>query len=463
MKVTYLIKILLTGEESWDKIARTLHISPLNPNRLSELKEDIERFRPVGSIVSVLYSIPSIKISFLTVSQKEEFMNAYISDSSTIVGEKQIAFDDWRTKAMINKKFGLGIYDAPITHWKFTARNVEVEADDYTHKEGYAYIYGCDNYSSLVYVLKRRYSNCEIRYELSCSDDDRLVVSGLTISEAKDFLRHVNPHENPLLNLVDIEFDERDEFAFPPKYSERYLPDIPNCVWPTETKTLKAGDVMTFDYKIDDSTIYPHVDIIKAADEWLDTDKMWDMFTKRYTDDPLPAGVAIVKEEKDMAECKLKDTHNNLKLYMVEDKPTYTPRGAVRGVAHKIEELPEAIRKVQFNEKKGFVTVVWTDGVVSFAKCGPNDIWDPEKGLAIAIMKRWFKSTTSMNKWIKNTVPYDTDPTSLFQVLRKAFGVKDDLSPEEKAYCDKDAEAVKESVESDRAEMLEKYESVKEG
>lgn len=357
-------------------------------------------------------------------------------------------FDDWRTevKAMINKKYGVGReFDTPITRWKFTARNVSVNADDYIHNEGYAYIYGCDDYSGLIDVLKRRYPTCKIKYELSyCSDDARLVVDGLTIQEANDFLRHVNPHENPLLNLVDIEFDECEDVPFP---GYTYTP--------RRESHPKYFAVSSEGYK----PIGP----IKDADEWLDTDKMWDMFTKHYPVEPLSTGVAIVKEEKDMAGYKLKDAHSNLKLYMVEDKPTYTPRGFVRGTAHKVEELPEAIRKVQFNEKKGFVTVVWTDGVVSFAKCGPNDVWDPEKGLAIAIMKRWFKSTTSMNKWIKNTIPYDTDPASLFQILRKAFGVKDDLYPEEKAYCDKDAEAVKESVESDRAEMLEKYESVKEG
>lgn len=283
----------------------------------------------------------------------------------------QNEFDDWRTevKAMINKKYGLGIFDAPITRWRFTARTIHVESKtrsllsfDYARDEGLAYIYGCDNSVDLADVIKRRYPNCRIEYELSFSidsDDSRLVISGLTIPEANDFLRHVKPHENPLRDLVVIEFDERDEFAVPPKYSEEYFP-------------------------IDD---------------------MWNMFIKHYTDEPLSTGIAIVKEEKDMAGYKLKDAHNNLNLYMVEDKPTYTPRGMVRGTAHRVKELPEAIRNVQFNEKKGVVTVIWIDGEVTMAKCGPNDIWDPEKGLAIAIMKRFFKSTTSMNKWIKKTFP----------------------------------------------------------
>lgn len=62
---------------------------------------------------------------------------------------------------------------------------------------------------------------------------------------------------------------------------------------------------------------------------------------------------------------------------------------------------PLLVRSVQINEKKGVVTIVWRNGEVTMAKCGPNDEFDVEKGIAIAFMKHWFASTTQMNKWLK--------------------------------------------------------------
>ena len=67
----------------------------------------------------------------------------------------------------------------------------------------------------------------------------------------------------------------------------------------------------------------------------------------------------------------------------------------------KINFGPMLIRSIQINEKKRVVTIVWIDGSVTMAKCGPHEEFDPEKGIAIAFMKRWFASTTKMNKWLK--------------------------------------------------------------
>lgn len=67
----------------------------------------------------------------------------------------------------------------------------------------------------------------------------------------------------------------------------------------------------------------------------------------------------------------------------------------------KINFGPMLVRSVQINEKKRVVTIVWFDGNVTMAKCGPHEEFDPEKGIAIAFMKRWFASTTKMNKWLK--------------------------------------------------------------
>lgn len=44
------------------------------------------------------------------------------------------------------------------------------------------------------------------------------------------------------------------------------------------------------------------------------------------------------------------------------------------------------IRKVIFNAPA--TVVLWSDGTKTVVKCGPNDIFDKEKGLAMAIVKK---------------------------------------------------------------------------
>lgn len=44
------------------------------------------------------------------------------------------------------------------------------------------------------------------------------------------------------------------------------------------------------------------------------------------------------------------------------------------------------IKKVIFNEPA--TIVIWSDGTKTVVKCGENDIYDPEKGLAMAIAKK---------------------------------------------------------------------------
>lgn len=41
--------------------------------------------------------------------------------------------------------------------------------------------------------------------------------------------------------------------------------------------------------------------------------------------------------------------------------------------------------------------VLWNDDTKTIARCGENDIFDPEKGLAIALAKRFIKVTKMMD------------------------------------------------------------------
>ena len=48
----------------------------------------------------------------------------------------------------------------------------------------------------------------------------------------------------------------------------------------------------------------------------------------------------------------------------------------------------QRIKKVIFNDPA--TIVFWSDGTKTVVKCGDNDTFDPEKGLAMAICKKFF-------------------------------------------------------------------------
>lgn len=67
---------------------------------------------------------------------------------------------------------------------------------------------------------------------------------------------------------------------------------------------------------------------------------------------------------------------------------------------HFIASIPTTIRRVIFNGPA--TIVIWRDGSKTIVKCSGDDIFDPEKGLAMAICKkilgRNFKAT--FKKWL---------------------------------------------------------------
>lgn len=68
------------------------------------------------------------------------------------------------------------------------------------------------------------------------------------------------------------------------------------------------------------------------------------------------------------------------------------------------------IKKVIFNEPA--TIVFWSDGTKTVVKCGKDDIWDPEKGLAMAITKKFFGNEgfyyDIFKKWIPEEKQMDT-------------------------------------------------------
>lgn len=73
---------------------------------------------------------------------------------------------------------------------------------------------------------------------------------------------------------------------------------------------------------------------------------------------------------------------------------------------HSMTVPEDFVKKVIFNAPA--TIVFWYDGTKTVVKCGPNDVYDPEKGFAIAFMKRFFGNNLEFHKCLK-TVRADID------------------------------------------------------
>lgn len=63
------------------------------------------------------------------------------------------------------------------------------------------------------------------------------------------------------------------------------------------------------------------------------------------------------------------------------------------------------IQKVIFNLKKKATTVMWIDGDVTVVRCGKDEVFSKELGIAFAFVKRAHENSTQANKtiakWVK--------------------------------------------------------------
>lgn len=64
--------------------------------------------------------------------------------------------------------------------------------------------------------------------------------------------------------------------------------------------------------------------------------------------------------------------------------------------------------------------VFWRDGTKTVVKCGENDIFDPEKGLAMAIAKRALGNQGNYYNKIKEWLPVDYNPVIMSVDLAKS-------------------------------------------
>ena len=74
---------------------------------------------------------------------------------------------------------------------------------------------------------------------------------------------------------------------------------------------------------------------------------------------------------------------------------------------HNNKNIRNKIKKVIFNDPA--TIVFWSDGKKTVVKCGERDIYDPEKGLAMAIAKRALGNEGNYYELFKKWLPKENN------------------------------------------------------
>lgn len=103
-----------------------------------------------------------------------------------------------------------------------------------------------------------------------------------------------------------------------------------------------------------------------------------------------------------------------------------------------------SIKKVVFNDPA--TIVFWNDGTKTIVKCGENDAFDPEKGLAMAITKKALGNQgnyfNQIKKWLPKPEEDDDEDLTITERLNKIFGdpriadAKNKLAAVQELICD---------------------------
>lgn len=72
----------------------------------------------------------------------------------------------------------------------------------------------------------------------------------------------------------------------------------------------------------------------------------------------------------------------------------------------KVKETESLIKKVIFNAPA--TIILWKDGTKTVVKCGENEEYDPEKGLAMALVKHFLGNKGNYNNLFRKYLPEKT-------------------------------------------------------
>ena len=130
--------------------------------------------------------------------------------------------------------------------------------------------------------------------------------------------------------------------------------------------------------------------------------------------------------EKDYCQ---KDVELQMDLYRTILNSTYGTK------ASKTNYIPE-IKNVIFNDPA--TIVFWEDGTKTVVKCQDGDEFDPEKGLAMAIVKKAYGNKGSycnkMKKWLPKEEPVDTNNILGSVFVPKEFTFTADIDKLSKSF-----------------------------
>ena len=95
---------------------------------------------------------------------------------------------------------------------------------------------------------------------------------------------------------------------------------------------------------------------------------------------------------------------------------------STRKVAYNSMWKRTKIKNVIFNDPA--TIVFWSDGTKTVVKCGENDIYDPEKGLAMAVAKKYLGTNKSHSNYMyefKKWLPEDEWHPDPFEDFRDSI------------------------------------------
>ena len=115
-------------------------------------------------------------------------------------------------------------------------------------------------------------------------------------------------------------------------------------------------------------------------------------------------------------EIKLSDYTNTISTQQSYVDYTKVVLNNAYGSTNLYEQCKLEIKKVIFN--KPATIVFWSDGTKTIVKCGENDIYDPEKGLAMAVAKKFLGTNKSHSNYMnefKKWLPKEEDKLDPFE------------------------------------------------
>lgn len=137
--------------------------------------------------------------------------------------------------------------------------------------------------------------------------------------------------------------------------------------------------------------------------------------------------------------------------YKEENNTVAAARGSSKDYLNRIRgsipsySLPY-IKNVIHNDPA--TIVFWADGTKTVVKCQPGDIYDPEKGLAMAISKKALGNQGNYCNVFKKWIPEETEPRSIIanmpldilcrELYKLGIKVEVDFAPKEEPVVEQD-------------------------